>query len=114
MSAPDSPWPAPPEPTADGPKFAAPWQAQAFALTVALHQRGAFTWPEWTAALSGELARSARQGLDDYYGAWLAALERLSAERGLASRPALEERRRAWAEAYLRTPHGRPVILKPT
>jgi nitrile hydratase accessory protein len=111
LNAHDGPWPAPPELTADGPTFAAPWQAQAFALAVALHESGAFTWPEWTTALGAELARSGRQGPDDYYAAWLAALERLSSDRGLASPPALAERKRAWAEAYLRTPHGRPVVL---
>ena len=111
MSAPDGRWPKPPQLVREGPIFAAPWQAQAFALAVALHQNGAFTWPEWTDALGAELSRSAQQGQDDYYAAWLAALERLSTARNLASRSALEGRKRQWAEAYLRTPHGRPVIL---
>ena len=46
-----------------------------------------------------------------YYEYWLAALERLVGERGLAERAALAERKEAWAEAYRRTPHGRPVEL---
>lgn len=112
MSAPDSPWPKPSQFVPKGPTFAAPWQAQAFALAVALHQNGAFTWPEWADALGSELARNAQQGQDDYYAAWLAALERLSTDRDLASRSALEDRKRAWAKAYLRTPHGHPVVLE--
>src|SRR3954454_4397644 len=40
---------------ATGPVFAEPWQAQAFALALQLHAQGAFTWPEWAAALSDRL-----------------------------------------------------------
>jgi nitrile hydratase accessory protein len=110
LSASDTPWPAPPEATGDQ-VFAAPWQAQAFALTVALHEAGAFTWSEWAQALGAELAKGAQQAPDAYYSAWLAALERLSSERGLASPADLAARKQAWAQAYLRTPHGRPVVL---
>lgn len=41
----------------------------------------------------------------------LAALERLVNEKGLASQAALLSRKEAWAEAYARTPHGKPVDL---
>ena len=37
--------------------FAEPWQAEAFALAVALHGRGLFSWQEWAAALAGEVGR---------------------------------------------------------
>ena len=40
----------------EGPVFAAPWEAQAFAMAVELHARGAFTWKEWSAALGSEIA----------------------------------------------------------
>lgn len=97
---------------AEGPVFEAPWQAQAFALTVQLHAEGAFTWPEWAQALSEELKAA---GPDDdgsrYYEHWLAALERLVAAKRLANPDALCERKRAWEAAYLRTPHGKPVTL---
>ena len=100
---------------AEGPVFAEPWQAQAFALTVQLHAAGAFSWTDWAAALSAELkAADARGEPDDgtrYYEHWLAALERLAGERGLAAAGALAERKAAWAEAYRRTPHGKPVEL---
>ena len=97
---------------ADGPVFAAPWQAQAFALTVQLHAQGAFTWPEWAQALSEQLKAAGPE--DDgsrYYEHWLAALEKLVAAKRLAGTDALLDRKLAWEAAYLRTPHGKPVTL---
>lgn len=95
--------------------FAEPWQAQAFALVVHLHSKGAFTWQDWANALADEIKRAAARGERDdgarYYEHWLAALERLVRERGLAESAALAERKEAWAEAYRRTPHGKPVEL---
>ena len=41
----------------DGPVFREPWEAQAFAMTLALYDRGLFTWSEWAAALAGEIKR---------------------------------------------------------
>ena len=99
----------------DGPVFAEPWEALAFALAVRLSEQGHFTWKEWAAALAGELKAAADRGEPDdgsrYYHYWLAALERLAAEKGLADSAALLERKQAWAEAYRHTPHGRPVEL---
>jgi nitrile hydratase accessory protein len=98
-----------------GPVFAEPWQAQAFALTVRLSEQGHFTWHEWTTTLADELRGAANAGEPDdgsrYYEHWLAALERLVTAKGLAERTALVTRKQAWTEAYLRTPHGRPVEL---
>lgn len=97
---------------ADGPIFAEPWEAQAFALAVQLHAQGAFTWAEWAEALSERLKAA---GPDDdgarYYEHWLAALERLVAAKRLAGGDELAQRKQAWAEAYRHTPHGRPVEL---
>jgi nitrile hydratase accessory protein len=99
----------------EGPVFEAPWQAQAFALAVHLQAAGAFSAAEWTEALSGELkAAEVADGPNDgrrYYESWLAALEGLVISRGLAGREALAARKAAWAQAFLRTPHGRPVEL---
>jgi nitrile hydratase accessory protein len=100
---------------AGGPVFAEPWQAQAFALAVQLSEAGFFTWREWADALAAVLHEAAtREPRDDgsqYYDHWLLALERLCLSKGLTSAQVLNERRMAWAEAYRRTPHGRPVEL---
>lgn len=93
-----------------GPVFAEPWQAQAFALAVRLSAQGHFTWKEWTTALAREL-----QEPDDgsrYYEHWVAALEKLVAEKGLADPASIAERKEAWADAYRHTPHGKPVELR--
>ena len=101
----------------DGPVFREPWEAQAFAMTLALHERGLFTWPEWSAALTEEIKRAQAAGDPDtgetYYHHWLAALERLIAEKGVADRATLVRYRDAWDHAADRTPHGQPIELKP-
>ena len=99
----------------EGPVFAEPWQAQAFALAVKLSEQGHFTWKEWATALSDELKAAASRGEPDdgshYYEHWLVALERLVASKGLASQAALSRRKKDWEEAYRHTPHGKPVEL---
>ena len=101
---------------ADGPVFAEPWQAQAFALAVKLSEQGHFTWKEWAAALADELKAAAdRSEPDDgshYYEHWLVTLERLVQSKGLTDASALARRKEAWADAYRHTPHGKPVELK--
>ena len=94
----------------DEPVFREPWEAQAFALTVALHERGVFSWPEWSAALALEI-NDAQHAEDSYYHHWLRALERLVAERRLTDADTLERYRRAWEHAAERTPHGTPIEL---
>lgn len=100
----------------DQPVFAEPWQAHAFAMVVALQEKGAFTWAEWAAALGAEIAAAGEQPcLDDgsaYYQHWLAAIERLVAAKGLTSDADLAERRAAWARAADATPHGAPILLE--
>ena len=91
--------------------FDAPWQAQAFAMVVTLHDTGLFTRPEWTAALSQAL-QAGEPGGADYYQCWLVALETLI-DRKLgttdAERTALA---RAWHRAAEATPHGHPILLE--
>jgi nitrile hydratase accessory protein len=102
---------------AEGPVFREPWEAQAFAMALALHERGLFTWPEWAATLSGEIKRAQAGGDPDtgetYYRHWLAALERLISAKGVATSEALHRYRDAWDHAADRTPHGLPIELKP-
>lgn len=100
---------------ADGPVFAAPWQAQAFAMTVALHARGLFTWPEWAQALAQRIreapAAPGEDAGDAYYRQWLAALEDMVAAKGAASMAELQRYQQAWDRAADRTPHGQPIEL---
>jgi len=97
--------------------FQAPWQARAFAMAVALHERGAFTWQEWAEALASHIRLAQGQGDPDtgstYYDHWLKALEKLVAEKSLAPVGMIEGYRRAWAHSASRTPHGRPIELSP-
>ena len=98
-----------------GPVFREPWQAQAFAMALALHQRGLFTWGEWAAALGAEIKRAQAAGDPDkgdtYYHHWLATLERLVAEKGLVAADELHRRKAEWDAAARATPHGKPIEL---
>jgi nitrile hydratase accessory protein len=101
----------------DGPIFREPWEAQAFAMAMSLHQRGVFTWPEWAATLANEIRRAQAAGDPDtgetYYHHWLNALERLVAEKGVADPATLTRYHDAWERAAEATPHGDPIVLRP-
>jgi nitrile hydratase accessory protein len=110
----------------EGPVFEEAWQAEAFALTVRLHEVGYFTWNEWAATLAAVLREVRDRDKPDedkpdgdkpddgshYYDHWLAALERLVAAKQLVSNSDLDQRKAAWTQAYLSTPHGQPVELR--
>ncbi len=100
-----------------GPVLKEPWYDQAFALALKLHQAGHFPWAEWTGTLSAEIKAAQARGDPDlgdtYYEHWLAALERLAAEKGLVPAGDLAARKAAWRQAFLDTPHGQPVALDP-
>ncbi len=49
---------------------------------------------------------------DTYYRHWLAAIERLAAEKGLVRGGDLSARKAAWKRAFRNTPHGQPVVLE--
>jgi nitrile hydratase accessory protein len=102
---------------ADGPVFREPWEAQAFALAVALHERGLFSWTEWAAALAEEIRAAQAAGDPDtgetYYRHWLATLERLVAEKDVADAATQARYAAAWGRAADRTPHGTPIELAP-
>ena len=101
----------------DGPVFREPWEAQAFAIALSLHERGLFTWNEWAATLADEIKRAQASGDPDtgetYYRHWLATLERLIAAKGVASLETQHRYREAWDHAADRTPHGAPIELRP-
>ena len=101
----------------DGPVFREPWEAQAFAMALTLHERGLFTWSEWAAALADEIKRAQAHGDPDtgetYYRHWLATLERLISAKGVATREVQHRYRDAWDRAADRTPHGSPIELRP-
>ena len=102
---------------ADGSVFREPWEAQAFAMTLALHERGLFSWKEWTAALAAAISQAQAAGDPDtgetYYRHWLATLETLVAAKGVTTSDALHRYRDAWDHAADRTPHGAPIELTP-
>lgn len=102
----------------EGPVFAEPWQAQAFAMTLALHERGLFNWNEWADTLSQTIRQAQANGDPDtgdtYYQHWLAALERIVTTKKLLDSETLIQRKHDWEHAAQHTPHGQPIVLKPT
>ena len=99
----------------DGPVFRAPWEAEAFAMAVLLHEQGVFTWQEWSARLADEIGAATARGEDDdgrrYYRYWLSALEEIVSEKGLVPDEERRTRYEAWADAARTTPHGKPIVL---
>lgn len=116
MRPPDlAPFPSVPR-DEDGPVFREPWEAQAFGMTVLLHERGHFTWREWTDRLTAEITAAEARGEEDdgsrYYFYWLAALEKLVAQKRLVLADEMATRKREWDEAARSTPHGQPIELR--
>jgi nitrile hydratase accessory protein len=101
---------------ADEPVFREPWEAHAFAMALALHERGMYTWREWADALAAQIEAAHAEGDadlgDTYYRHWLRALEGLVATKGASSAAELARYRQAWDHATDRTPHGQPIELQ--
>lgn len=99
--------PTPPAP------FDAPWHGQAFALAVALNEAGHFSWSEWAQTFGTALKEAGSNGpldgSDDYYTAWVSALETILCQKGIADTGLLDEMKTNWTAAFLSTPHGQPV-----
>ncbi len=98
----------------DGPVFPTAWAARAFALAVALNERGLFSWSEWSATLGPKVAEATRRDASDpeaYWQAWLAALEDILGRKQVASDGVLLELKEAWRAAAEATPHGQPIEL---
>jgi len=100
-------------PGVDAPVFAEPWQAEAFAMTVALHDSGVFSWGEWAQALSAQVKKpGAAVDGHDYYEHWLSALEKLLVSKGLAATADIDAMAARWERAAHATPHGMPILLE--
>ena len=99
------------------PTFSEPWEAHAFAITVAMHRRGVFSWNEWAETLGEQIKLAQANGDADlgntYYLHWLAALEKLVQNKGIADQGTLNLYQEAWLRAAHRTPHGEPIELLP-
>lgn len=97
-----------------GPVFAEPWQAQAFALTLQLHEAGLFTWTEWAEALSREIREHLAEGGctdgSDYYERWCEALEHIVVAKGASSHKLIDDTSASWIRAAEATPHGMPIL----
>jgi nitrile hydratase accessory protein len=101
-------------PRADSPVFPTPWAARAFALAVALNERGVFTWSEWAEYLGAALRRTPHAvdaGPEAYWRAWLAALEEILLHKRVAAAADLAALNEAWRRAAEATPHGKPIEL---
>ncbi|RWX78433.1 nitrile hydratase accessory protein [Neorhizobium lilium] len=94
------------------PVFHEPWAAEAFAMTVHLHEQGVFTWSEWAANLSREVHRPGREvDGSDYFDCWVAALCALLVEKGVADPETIDSLQHSWQRAAEATPHGKPIEL---
>jgi len=86
----------------DGPVFAEPWQAQAFAVVAELTQAGTITREEWAEQLGAVFEEAEARGEYDtgirYYDHWLTALERLIVEKKLTGWQELNEEGKAIRE----------------
>lgn len=94
---------------AAGPVFKEPWQAQAFALALTLHEQGIFTWQEWAEQLGEAIAAARARGDPDigdtYYLHWLSALEKITTDKGLVATDLLASRKRQVQQEHYRL-HG--------
>ena len=99
----------------DGPVFREPWEAQAFAIAIKLHEGGLYSWNEWAEALSGAITAAQAEGDPDlgdtYYQHWLKALEGLVLAKTDLTLEQLLKRKDAWDRAAQRSPHGEPILL---
>lgn len=107
--------PMPPQTSGDG-HFSEPWQAHAFAMVLLLHERGAFSWPQWAETLARHIRAAQAEGDPDdgshYYRHWLDALEDITIAQGIATADQLHTLEHAWANAARHTPHGQPIELR--
>ncbi len=73
------------------------WESRVFGMTMTLYEAGAFRWEEFRVRLVDEIAASEREhhpheAAYRYWDCWLAAFERLVAEKGLCQPDVLATR----------------------
>lgn len=109
MSAPDLPGQVAPsdELRAEAP-FDAPWQAQLFALTVALNEAGHVSWGDWAKVFG---PRVQTVGPEAYWEVWSDALIALLEQQGVAAAREVAALTWQWQAAARATPHGQPITL---
>ena len=102
---------------AKGPVFREPWEAQAFAIALSLHERGLFTWPR----MGGDARRRNQTGAGgrrsghrrDVLSALAHCVGAPGGRKGVADAQALKRNYHAWDQAADRTRHGQPIELRP-
>ena len=103
--------------TVDQIVFQNPWHSQLFAITVQLSEKGNFSWKEFVEVFGESLKkqRSLSKKLDgsnDYFACWLNALEEILIKKNISNQDTLMLLKKDWTQAYLSTPHGKPVNIK--
>jgi nitrile hydratase accessory protein len=82
--------------------FSEPWEGRAFGMAVSLHGAGAFTWPQFQAALAARIGAWESAAAHDqpwnYYQLWLAALEDLLVDLRAVSADEITGRAQALAQ----------------
>lgn len=97
------------------PVFEQEWQAQILAMVDALIINNSIEPASWSEAFGTGLTQARAAGRPDdlgtYYAVALDTLEKLVTEQCKVTESELSSKRQAWKQAYLSTPHGRPVKL---
>ena len=98
------------------PTFTEPWQAEVLAIAEFLIQKKKFSATQWSEALGNEIKKNANNqtmsSKESYYRSALTALESLTIEHKIVSESEIISKEKDWQDAYLKTPHGEPVILR--
>jgi nitrile hydratase accessory protein len=99
----------------DGPVFNEPWQAEIFAMTLSLYEKGVFSWSEWAGQLTQSIQSAQDNGDPDlgdtYYLHWLDALEKIVVTKGIGATSQLNALYSEWETAASTTPHGQAIEL---
>lgn len=88
--------------------FDHPWQAQLFAITLALNESGHFTWAEWSREFGPRVKHTETER---YWEVWSEALVALLEARGMTDSAKIEALKLQWQASARVTPHGQPIEL---